>query len=118
MSEIKDGIYGHVAGSVSKVFMYRDGMAITIDVKSPKKEFADKVTAWGIAGTIVSEGDRVKVKGWLSFTPTTYTKRDGTEGHGVNVALNKPEIIEHERLPGAKVAAPAVTAPVGDDTPF
>jgi len=115
MSEIKDGIYGHVAGSVSKVFMYRDGMAITIDVKNPKKEFADKVTAWGISGTIVSEGDRVKVKGWLSATPATWEKKDVSTGYGVNVALNKPEVIEHERLPGAQAAE---VAPVSDDTPF
>ena len=127
MSEIRDGIYGHVAGTVSSVFMYKDGMAITVDVKNPVKENPDKVTAWGISGTIVSEGDRVKVKGWLSAVASTFEKRDGSTGYGVKVSLNKPQIIEHERLPGAQPPAPAAVSavpaaelflPADDDSPF
>lgn len=116
MSTIIDGTT--VSGKVSKVFMYRDGMAIKIEVKNTVKGYATPYTAWGIDGTIVSEGDRVTVRGNISAKPSTYTKKDGTEGTGTDFSINDPQIIEHERLPGAQAAAPADFAPVGDDTPF
>lgn len=105
MNEIKDGIYGYVAGTVSKVWN-RDGrQAVVIDVQDRMKEYPDQVTAWNVTEQ-VQESDKVKFKGWLSF-------KEKTNDSGktfFNVSMNKPVLIERQ--------AQAGFASIGDEAPF
>lgn len=106
MNEIKDGMYAHVGGTVVDVFHAKTGMAVVLEIKNEMRQYPDKVTIWGIDGTIVSKSDRLKVKGWLSWTRET--RNDKVY---FNVSINKPEILAHERM-----AAP--TQPVVSEEPF
>jgi putative heme iron utilization protein len=106
MNEIKDGIYAHIGGTVVDVFHAKTGMAVVLEVKNEMRQYPDKVTVWGVENTIVSKNDRLKVKGWLSWTKDV--KGDKTY---FNVSLNKVEILAHYRL-----AAPTVTS--SESEPF
>ena len=101
---IKDGAYAHVAGTVGRVF---DGR-FTIEVKNERSQYPDRVTVWK-PDFPVSEGDRVAVKGWLSWKKT---ERDGKVY--VDVSLNQPKLDKHE-----PVAAGGWDADqYGDSSPF
>lgn len=105
MDSIKDGMYIHVGGTVVNVFHAKTGMAVVLEVTNENRKYPDKLTVWGINNTIVSKGDRMKVKGWLSWT------RDVRDDKVYfNVAVNKPEVLAHERLTGS--------APVSNEEPF
>ena len=106
MNEIKDGIYAHIGGTVVDVFHAKTGMAVVLEVKNEMRQYPDKVTVWGVENTIVSKNDRLKVKGWLSWTKDV--KGDKTY---FKVSLNKVEILAHDRL-----AAPTVTS--SESEPF
>jgi hypothetical protein len=107
MNEIKDGMYAHVGGTVINVFQAKTGLAVVLEVKNENRQYPDKITVWGINNTIVSKTDRLKVKGWLSWTRET--KDDKVY---FNVSINKPEILAHERMAGIQ------QAPVVGDEPF
>lgn len=105
MDSIKDGMYIHVGGTVVNVFHAKTGMAVVLEIKNENRKYPDKLTVWGINNTLVSNGDRMKIKGWLSWT------RDVRDDKVYfNVAVNKPEVLAHERLTGA--------TPVSNEEPF
>lgn len=105
MDNIKDGMYIHVGGTVVDVFHAKTGMAVVLEVKNENRQYPDKLTIWGIENTMVSKSDRLKVKGWLSWTRDV--RNDKVY---FNVSVNKPEILAHERLAGS--------APVTSEEPF
>lgn len=86
MSEIKDGTYAQVAGTVGRV---NDGR-FTIEVKNERAKYPDYVTIWKPDFT-VTQGDRIAVKGWLSWRKT---ERDGKVY--VDVSINQPQLVKHE----------------------
>lgn len=108
---MKDGVYGHVTGTVERVGHAQSGLYAVLAIQDEKKQYPDRVTVWGINGTMVSESDRLKVKGWLSWR-----KEDKGDKTYFNVSLNKPEILEHERLTGN--TAPATAQDFEAETPF
>lgn len=92
---VKDEAFAQVGGTVGRVFTFKGGTGVVIETLREGSQYPDRVTAWGVQAD-VHEGDRLTVKGWLSWKPTTYEKRDGSTGHGVEVSLNKPTVVEHE----------------------
>lgn len=95
MSELKDGVYASVTGKVGRVFHTKNGAAIEVHVQTERMKYADRFTVWGL-GDQVAEGDRVEVRGWLETQVESFTKRDGTEGHGVKRTVNAPKLAKHE----------------------
>lgn len=102
MSEIKDGIYAQVAGTVGRT---ADGR-FTIEVRNERSQYPDYVTVWRLE-TPVNQGDRIAVKGWLSWKKS---ERNGKTY--VDVSLNQPQVVKHEP------AAQDSWGGAGDDSPF
>jgi uncharacterized protein (DUF736 family) len=92
MSDIKDGMFAYIGGTISRVFHSKSGVTAVVEVQSPKRQYPDRVTVWGLSNASV--GQRIKVKGWLSWTRE---EKDGKTYF--NVSLNQPEVIAHETLP-------------------
>jgi hypothetical protein len=117
MTEIKDRVETTVSGTVARVFFYNGGMAVDVEVQNPKLQYPDRYTVWNIANTLVSAGDRIKVKGVYSDKCETFTKKDGSTGYGIKRSLNFPEILEqvHGVAPTHPSVAP-VTAEAGQVT--
>lgn len=87
LSEIKDGVFAQVAGTVGRTAEGR----FNIEVKLKEgAQYADYVTVWK-PDFAVSQGDRVAVKGWLSWKKTD---RNGKVY--VDVSLNSPQLVTHE----------------------
>lgn len=84
MSEIKDGVYAQVSGTVGR---HADGR-FTIEVTNERSKYPDYVTVWKPEFQ-VSQGDRVAVKGWLSWR-----KSEHNDKVYVDVSLNRPELVE------------------------
>lgn len=95
MTDIKNQKYISIGGTVGRVFQYSKGAAFELHYQDDKMQYPDRITVWG-EGDKVAEGDRVEVHGYYSDGPETFTKRDGTEGHGVKRAINGPKIAKHE----------------------
>lgn len=95
MTEIKDGTYAQVSGTVGRVNEGR----FTIEVKNERSQYPDYVTVWRPEFP-VAQGDRIAVKGWLSWRKN---ERDGKTY--VDVSVNKPQLVKHE---------PAAQAPAND----
>lgn len=113
MSNIKDGVYGYVSGAVSKIWDNDGRRAVVIDVFDKIKEDVDHVTAWNVSDE-VTEGDRVKFKGWLSFR----MKTDNLGRTHLNISMNKPVMIEKEQA-GASGPEQNGFMPVGNENlPF
>lgn len=92
---VKDGFYGFVGGTVSRVFENVDYPRIVVEyMDGDKAVYPSRVTVWGSHG--VSEGDRVKFKGWVRAKARTYDKKDGTTGNTADVSLSNAELVEHE----------------------
>lgn len=91
MTEIKDGVYGHVAGTVGRV---NDGR-FTIEVKNERSQYPDYVTVWR-PDFAVAQGDRIAVKGWVSWKKT---ERDGKVY--VDVSVNQPKLDKYEPTAGS-----------------
>ena len=108
--EIRDGAYVAVGGKVARVFQTKNGAALELHVQTERMKYPDRYTVWG-CGDEVAEGDRVEIRGWLETQPETFTKRDGTEGHGVKRTINAPKLTKHE-------PAQQDTWSGGDDSPF
>jgi uncharacterized protein (DUF736 family) len=83
---INDGVYAQVAGTVGRV---NDGR-FTIEVRNERAKFPDYVTVWRPEFT-VTQGDRIAVKGWLSWKKT---ERNGKVY--VDVSVNQPQVVAHE----------------------
>jgi len=84
---IKDGVYSQVSGTVGRV----DSGRFTVEVKLREDaKYPDYVTVWTDQIT-VSQGDRVAVKGWLSWR-----KAEKNGKTYFNVSLNSPQVVEHE----------------------
>jgi hypothetical protein len=93
LSEIKDGVYGSVAGTVGRVGQAKNGPYAVIEVARDGAKYPDRVTAWGLEAAV---GDRVSVKGWLSW------RREEKDGKTyLNVSLNQPKVDKHERAGGS-----------------
>jgi hypothetical protein len=88
VSEIKDGVYASVAGTVGRNGTAKNGPYAVVDVTRDGSQYPDRVTVWGLDA---ATGDRVSVKGWLSWRKN---ERDGKVY--VDVSLNKPEVVKHE----------------------
>lgn len=101
MSEIKDGIYGSVSGTVGRVGQAKNGPYAVVEVARDGAKYPDRVTCWGLEA---STGDRVSVKGWLSWRRE---ERDGKVY--LNVSLNSPKVDRVESAAGADYS---------DSTPF
>lgn len=122
VSEIKDGVFGYVSGTVGRTFTYGGGSAFEVLVQAPKSQYPDKWTVWGELP--VSEGDRVKVAGFLSARAELFDGRDGNKAAATRRSVNSPKLEAHE--PGNAPQAPqepagdAWGAPgaYSDDTPF
>lgn len=93
--EIKDGAYVAVGGKVARIFQTKNGAALELHVQTERMKYPDRYTVWG-CGDECSEGDRVEIRGWLDTQPESFTKRDGTEGHGVKRTINAPKLTKHE----------------------
>jgi uncharacterized protein (DUF736 family) len=98
MSSFKDSVYAQVSGTVGRV---ADGR-FTIEVKNERAQYPDYVTVWQ-PDFVVSTGDRVQVKGWLSWR-----KSERNDRVYVDVSVNKPKLEAHEPAQAA--------APTGGDT--
>lgn len=88
MSDIKDGIFGQVSGTVSRGGTAKNGPYAVVEVQREGAKYPDRVTVWGLDA---ATGDRVSVKGWLSWRKN---ERDGKTYF--DVSMNNPEIVEHE----------------------
>ncbi|MGN6200005.1 hypothetical protein [Humibacter sp.] len=88
---IKDSVFGQVAGTVGRV---NDGRFV-IEVRTREDaKYPDYVTVWqprDAAPITVGEGDRISVKGWLSWRKS---EKDGKTYF--NVSLNGPQLVDHE----------------------
>lgn len=100
---IKDGVYAQVSGTVGRVAEGR----FTIEVKNERAKFPDYVTVWKPEFP-VNQGDRIAVKGWLSWKKT-----ERNDKVYVDVSVNNPQLVAHE--PGQPAAAGWGGA---DDSPF
>ena len=90
LTDIKDGVYGYVSGTVGRVGAAKNGPYAVIEVKREGSQYPDRVTAWGLGG--VNQGDRVSVKGWLSW------RRDERDGKTYfNVSLNQPKLEKRDQ---------------------
>lgn len=98
---VKDGVYAQIGGTVDRLFQYNGGTGAVVKVQREGSQYPDRVTVWGIEFE-ARQGDQVAVKGWLSWKPSTYEKRDGSTGYGVEVSLNRPVLVELE--PGQPAA--------------
>jgi hypothetical protein len=94
MTEIKDGVYAAVSGTVGRVFHTKNGAAIEVHVQTERMRYPDRYTVWGL-GDQVAQGDRVEVRGWLETSVEEYPKRDGSTGHGVKRTVNAPKLAAH-----------------------
>lgn len=114
MSEIKDGIYGYVSGTVGRTGQYTKGSYAVVEAKRDGSQYPDRVTVWGLEA---SEGDRVKVAGFLSWKKS---ERDGKTYF--DVSLNNPNVEKHERAqsayPAAADGSDDWSQPNLTDTPF
>jgi len=113
MTKFEDGMYAYISGTVSDVRHVKNGMMMTVETKREGAQYPDRVTVWGVTG-MYGKGDRVKVKGWLSWQ-----RREADDGKTYfNVSINKPEITDVEKaLTAEKVAHDIVTAELSD-APF
>jgi len=111
--EIKDGVYGFVSGTVGKTFQTKNGTAFEVEVLPYKSQYPDRWTIWGDLG--VSQGDRVKVAGWLDIKREKYTK-DGEEQVAVRRSVNQPKLEDHDRVSYQNTTAPVVAAVPAADT--
>jgi hypothetical protein len=114
MPELNDGAYIYVTGTATDVFMGKSGLAVELTTHDSYSNTDDVYKVWGINGSIVSKGDKLKVKGWLKFN------RESEKGPAY-VSISKPTILEH--LPSVAVDAgvPSNTntfPPVNEDAPF
>lgn len=111
----KDGVYGSVTGTVGRVFQAKNGAAFEVGVVPYGSQYADKWTVWGDLG--VSEGDRVRVAGFLEVRREKYTK-DGVEQVAIKRSVNRPKLDGRESAaPAAVSSAPAWNTPT-DEVPF
>lgn len=108
---VKDGVYAQVAGTVSRVFSTQKGQALVVEVKPEGSQYADRVTVWGVDFE-AQQGDRVAVKGWLSWKRTV--KDDKTY---FDVSLNRPQLVEREAAPAADRTDTWSTAQPGSPWP-
>ena len=121
MSNITDGMYAYIAGTVTDVTFKgtSTGFRITVAVQRPKAQYPDYVTVWFQGDGSFHEGDRVKFKGWLSWM-----RNEAANGKTYfNVSLNKPELLEQEKarqtVTAEQVAADILGAtPIDDEAPF
>lgn len=93
VTDIKDGVFAQVSGTVGRT---ADGR-FTIEVKNERAQYPDYVTVWA-ADFPVNTGDRIAVKGWLSWKKT-----ERNDKVYVDVSLNRPQLVTHE--PGQAPAA-------------
>ena len=93
MSEIKDGVYAQVAGTIGRIGQAKNGPYAVVEVAREGAQYPDRVTVWGLEA---ATGDRVAVKGWLSWR-----KSERDDKVYVDVSLNKPEVVKHERATAA-----------------
>ena len=122
MSNITDGMYAYIAGTVSDA-THRgtsQGFRITVDVQRPKAQYPDQVTVWYQGTGSFSKGDRVKFKGWLSWM-----RNEAANGKTYfNVSLNKPELLEQEKSYQQQMTAEQVAEDIlgakliDDEAPF
>lgn len=110
MTEIKDGIYAQVSGTVSKRFQAKNGEAAVIEIAREGSQYPDRVAVWSIDFQL-EEGDRVALKGWLSWRKEI--KDDKTY---FNVAMNKAQLVE--RVAAVQDVPPADEWPDTEATPF
>lgn len=103
MTEIKDGVYSQVSGTVGRV---NDGR-FTIEVTRPNAKYPDYVTVWKPEFT-VAQGDRIAVKGWLSWK-----KSERNDKVYVDVSVNQPQVVSHEQTGGW-----GTPGDYSDDSPF
>lgn len=106
MSEIKDGVFAQVAGTVGRTGQAKNGPYTVVEVLREGNQYPDRVTVWGLEA---ASGDRVSVKGWLSWRKS---ERDGKTY--VDVSLNKPQVVVHERAE----AVPADVWTTNESVPF
>lgn len=104
MSEIKDGIYGSVAGTVGRTGEAKNGPYAVVEVQRDGSQYPDRVTCWGLEAV---QGDRVSVKGWLSWRKN---ERDGKTFF--DVSLNQPKVDKYE-----KASSVPLVPDVNDQTP-
>lgn len=113
MSKIQDAVYAYIGGTVADVRHGKTGMFLKVEVQREGAQYPDRVTIWGINQGMFGKGDRIKAKGWLSW------QRSQSDDGKVyfNVSMNKPEIVEHEKvLQAAQVAADILGATPLDDS--
>jgi hypothetical protein len=84
---IRDGVYAQVSGTVGRT---ADGRFTIDTMLSDKNQYADHVTVWK-ADFPAATGDRIAVKGWLSWKKT---EKDGKVY--VDVSINSPQLVAHE----------------------
>lgn len=88
--KVTDGVFAQVSGTVGRTGEGR----FTIEVKNERSQYPDYVTVWRLDQP-VSTGDRIAVKGWLSWKKS---ERNGKVY--VDVSLNAPQLVAHEKSGG------------------
>lgn len=114
MEQIKDGLYVYVGGTVEEVRHAKSGLAATVTVQREGAKYPDRITVWDI-GNGIGKGDRIKVKGWLSWA-----RNEAANGKTYfNVSVNKPEVLSVEKaLTVEQVASDILGAELVDEAPF
>lgn len=94
---IKDSVYAMIGGTVERVHP-NPKAPITVAVQlSEKDRYPSRVKVWP-NGFTLTEGDRVKLRGFLSWRLNSYEK-DGETKHNVEVFLNGAQV--EERVEGS-----------------
>lgn len=111
MAELKHGVYAYVTGRAKKVFQGKAGLGVVLDLHNTFNDTHKEIVVFGLVNEIVSEGDEIKVKGWLNFN-------DATEERDASISLSKPIIMEHLRGSVAATATVDTSFPADGDAPF
>lgn len=98
VDQIRDGVFGFVSGTVTRVFNTKNGPASEIEVKPLDRDgnvpqYGDKWVAWGIE---LVQGERVSVKGWLSARGELFTNQQSEQKVATRRSINKPEVTARE----------------------
>ena len=88
--KVTDGVFAQVSGTVGRTAEGR----FTVEVKNERSQYPDYVTVWRLDADVAT-GDRVAVKGWLSWKKT---ERNGKTY--VDVSVNAPQLVAHETSGG------------------
>lgn len=116
---IRDGIYAYASGTVGDQFETASGYGFRLGVMiHPQSKYPERITVWDATDdqgqpAQVAEGDRVTVRGWLSWS-----RSENPEGKAyTNYALRVARVEKHE-LAGERERTTLLPQSDGEELPF